>query len=380
MGAGPRDSHRHLLEINSTPIRHGSLAPNRYDRELTESRGATTTPSNLRHRILLVLTYVVSFGSLYWALREAKLAELKDDIATMDWTWVALAAVADLGVFFWHAWRWTLVLRPLTKVAFWDSLRAVYVGLFANEVLPFRVGEVIRCYLLGKWIRQPFSVVLSSALIERIFDGIWLSVGLFAVLKIIPWPPELNWLVDGAFALFFLVFLGALLLAVAMFQKRRLAIKNNERAWRRHLRILMDDLNLIGHSRYLYFAAFASLPYLLIQVLPIYFVIRAYGFDLSVGAAMVLMILLRLGAVPPQAPGNIGIYQLIATLTLRHVFQVVPDEAARFSLVLWGVVTLPLLAGGFVALLVTGSRLDQLRAGAASASTGSPGDHPKAIS
>jgi hypothetical protein len=328
---------------------------------------ATIPKSKIRSRIFLGVTYLISLGSLYWALRDAKLGELTDDLATMDWLWVGAAAVADVLVYFWHAWRWTMVLRPVTHVTYWDSLRAIYVGLFANEVLPFRMGEVIRCYLLGRWVHQPFSVVLSSALIERIFDGIWLTGGLIVVMRVIPWPAKLNFLLDGAYVLGFIVLAGAALLGVAMFQKRRLAVIANEPVWRRHLRILLDDLAVIGHSRYLYFAAFASMPYLLIQVLPIYFVMRGYGFDLSIGTALVLMIILRLGAVPPQAPGNIGIFQLLARLTLEEVFQVVPAEAARFSLVLWGVVTLPLVIGGFVALLVTGAKITQLSDAARSA-------------
>ncbi len=331
-------------------------------------QGELSPKRSIRHRLLLAVTYLVSFGSLYWAVRDTKLAELKDDILTMDWTWVALAVIAELSVFFWHAWRWTLVLRPVTKkIAYWDSLRAVYVGLFANEILPFRVGEVIRCYLLGKWINQPFSVVLASWLIERIFDGIWLSIAMFVVVKMYTWPPELRYVVDGAYALFFIVFAGALVLAVAMFQKRRFPLMENEPRWRRTLRILMDDLSLIGHSKYLYYAAAVSLLFLVIQVLPIYFAMKAYSFESGIWNAVVLMIILRLGSVPPQAPGNIGIFQLLTRLTLEKIFFVVPGDAARFSLMLWAIVTIPLIIGGFIAMLMTGSRLDQIRAGASSA-------------
>jgi hypothetical protein len=44
-----------------------------------------------------------------------------------------------------------------------------------------------------------------------------------------------------------------------------------------------------------------------------------------------------------------------------HLFNVVPAEAARFSLVLWGTVTIPLVVAGFVALMATGSKLFELR-------------------
>ena len=33
----------------------------------------------------------------------------------------------------------------------WRTVQSIYIGLFANEVLPLRVGELIRCYLLAHW-------------------------------------------------------------------------------------------------------------------------------------------------------------------------------------------------------------------------------------
>src|SRR5262249_14207902 len=101
--------------------------------------------------------------------------------------------------------------------------------------------------------------------------------------------------------------------------------------------------------------------YLLLQVLPIYAAFQGYGFDLSIGTAFALMVILRVGTVVPQAPGNLGLFQFLTRLSLEKIFNVVPAEAARFSLVLWGVVTLPLLIAGFVALAITGARITELR-------------------
>jgi hypothetical protein len=47
--------------------------------------------------------------------------------------------------------------------------------------------------------------------------------------------------------------------------------------------------------------------------------------------------------------------------TLVKVYNVVPAEAARFSLVLWGIVTLPLLIGGAISLAVTEAKLSELQ-------------------
>jgi uncharacterized membrane protein YbhN (UPF0104 family) len=97
-------------------------------------------------------------------------------------------------------------------------------------------------------------------------------------------------------------------------------------------------------------------------VIPIYASFRGYGFDdLALVDAFALMVILRLGSVVPQAPGNLGLYQFLAAESLIKIFNVVPDQAHRFAQVLWGIVTLPLLIGGVVALSVTGARIGELR-------------------
>ena len=101
------------------------------------------------------------------------------------------------------------------------------------------------------------------------------------------------------------------------------------------------DLGLIGHSRYLYFALLLSIPYLLLQTIPVWASFKGYGFDLGLTEAFALMVFLRLGGIVPQAPGNVGLFQILTKQVLVLVFNVVADESARFSLVLWGIVTLP---------------------------------------
>ena len=107
----------------------------------------------MRARVLLVLINLLSLGCLLWTLRDAKLGELRGDLATMDWAWVALAVVADIVVYLVQAYRWSLLLRPVEPIGFWRTARAIYIGLFANEVLPLRAGEVLRCYLLSIWTK-----------------------------------------------------------------------------------------------------------------------------------------------------------------------------------------------------------------------------------
>ena len=98
-----------------------------------------------------VFGYGLSAACLAWVLHEYDLREIVRAVQMLEWKWVTLAVVADLAVYVVHGWRWRTLLSPVAKLPFWRTVQAVYIGLFANEVLPLRTGELIRCYLLAHW-------------------------------------------------------------------------------------------------------------------------------------------------------------------------------------------------------------------------------------
>jgi glycosyltransferase 2 family protein len=256
-----------------------------------------------------------------------------------------------------QGWRWSMLLSPLERIPVWRSIRAIYVGLFANEILPLRTGEVIRCYLQAKWSDLPFTVTLSSGLIERIFDGLWLVACAMVAVRI---APTNRHLIGYATSLAVLIFIGALLLGAAMYWKEGAHTALSRNRFLRHIAVLIEDLHIIGHSRYLWWSAMASAPYLLLQVAPIYAVAQAYDIDLSVADSFILMVALRFSAVVPQAPGNLGLFQGAAFAALTAIgFE--RQDARQFAVVLWAVITLPLLFVGFFALAITGSRIGELQ-------------------
>jgi glycosyltransferase 2 family protein len=308
-------------------------------------------------RVLLIAAMVLSVASLVWVLQDFEADKLWGEVRAMKWSWVAAAVLFDILVYFLQGWRWSLLLRPVANIPFGQSIRAIYVGLFANEILPLRTGELIRCYLQGRWSKLPFTVVLSSALIERIFDGLWLIVCLLVTTQFVKLPELYTKLGE---MLSIVVMLGGALLAGAMFFPHRTRATLEGHPWLAKLNVLLEDLYMIGHSRYLYLSAFASLPYLLLQVIPIYALAHAYGIPISVGQGFALMVILRLVAVVPQAPGNLGAFQAAAAFGLM-LFGVDESLAKRFSFVMWAIITLPLLIVGFIALAVTGLRLGEIR-------------------
>jgi len=317
--------------------------------------------------IFTVVTLVVSVACLAWAVHGVSWTELWEEIRELDWRWVAVGAIADLLVYVVQGWRWSLLLLPVTPVSSWASVGAIYVGLFANEVLPLRAGEVIRCFLMARWSKIPISVTLASALIERIFDGALLIAGLFISLRYVRHFPlshgqarAIGIITTGSIFLAVILIICAALLAVAMYWREQALDALLDTPLSSWAHVFIEDLHRIGHSRFLYFSAAVSVPYLLIQIVPIYAVMQAYGFDgVSWAQAGALMVLLRLGSVVPQAPGNVGLFQVLSTLGLT-LFGVPGAMARRFTLILWAVVTVPLLIAGFIALVASGAKMGDL--------------------
>lgn len=305
---------------------------------------------------IIIGTNLLSLICLAWVLNGAKLSQIWNDVRQMDWRWVVVAVITDVCVYLFHGLRWKLLLRPIQNISFAHCVEAIYVGLFANETLPLRAGELIRCFLLSKSSGIPLSVTFASALIERIFDGIWLLACFAFCLHMGRLPGVL---LKGGYILGIMILLLALLLAYAMYAKRQSLNLFFGMAWPRWLVTLIEDLHLIGHSRYLYFSFLISGCYMLWQMLPIYAIVRASDLPVQWTASFTMLVLLRLSSIVPQAPGNLGSFQWVTARTLM-MFGMIAAPAKRFSLILWAVVTLPLIVIGVIALAFEGINLSNL--------------------
>ena len=246
-------------------------------------------------------------------------------------------------------------------------------GLFANEVLPLRAGELIRCFLMARWSKIPISVTMASALIERIFDGVFLIAGLFISLRYMRHFPlsrgqarAIQIITTGSVFLAILLLICALLLAVAMY-------------WREQTLDALLDARLFSWAHVVYRGSASNRAFALSlsfrggqRSLPA----DADRSDLRHHAGVwVRQRLLGAGrrahgfaaarSVVPQAPGNVGLFQVLSTLGLT-LFGVAGAMARRFTVILWAVVTVPLLMAGLYC--AGGFRLEDGRSAARSAS------------
>jgi uncharacterized protein (TIRG00374 family) len=319
---------------------------------------AAAPPRKLPHWIPQALGYCLSAACLAWVLHGYQFNQLIPAIRSLDWWWVSLAVLCDLSVYVVHGIRWNTLLEPVAKLRLWRTVQSIYIGLFANEVLPLRVGELIRCYLLAHWSGLNLSVAFASAAIERLIDGFWMLAAFLITVKFVKGIPEdLTILVQ---VLGGLLLAGAAVLTWVVMHKQHAHTVIRESRWAAVLRHVVEGLHLMGNRRTLTLTTLVSLVYLLLQYLTVYALMRAYRLDYSFWVAAGVLTIVRLATVVPNAPGNIGLGNMACVMAMK-LFELEENDAKTFSIILFGALTLPLLIGGAVATALTGSNIGELR-------------------
>jgi glycosyltransferase 2 family protein len=321
-----------------------------------ESIPAKRTRRKIPHWLIVVLTYAISIASLLWALRGYDFSQIQSAILSVKWGWVLVAVVLDLAVYVVQAWRWLTLLRPIERLGLWETAHAIFIGLFASGVLPLRPGEIIRCYLLSVWGEIPFSLTLTAAAIERVLDGIFLVVAFWVCTWFVSMP---RLLLDGVRILAVLVLAFTVLFIYVLFHRQHAHSFLAGRSWGRKFLHVLDQIHEMGNRRTLAGASGITFLYWFLQVLSVWALFLSYDMDLSIWHAWAVTLIKSIGTAIPSAPGNIGVFQSMVKLALT-IFNVEPGVAVELSVLMWVVMTLPLLIAGVIAVFLTGSSLREI--------------------
>ena len=84
--------------------------------------------------------------------------------------WIAAAVAVTLQTYVLRAWRWQSLLGPIGGARFRTAFRTTVIGFAANLLLPARVGEVLRAYLLARQERLNPAAAFATVIVERLLD------------------------------------------------------------------------------------------------------------------------------------------------------------------------------------------------------------------
>lgn len=296
------------------------------------------------------LGYFLAAACLVWVFHDVRLESLLDYIGGINWWWIPVAVACDVVSYLCDGARWHILLRPVGALPVMRATQAIYVGLFTNEVVPMRAGELVRAYLASRWMSRPISDVVPSILLSRLIDGVWLAVGIGITALLVSLPVGLMRAAD----FFGIVVLGLVVLVVFLVLGKPTALPGI-------IGRLVAGLRDIGSSGVLPTAALFSLGIPSLQAVSFWLVMRAYHLPLPLVASVAVFLILHLGTAIPNAPANVGSYQFFTILGLQ-LFGVGKTQATGFAVIAFLILTLPLWGIGLVALSRTGMTLAGIRA------------------
>jgi glycosyltransferase 2 family protein len=305
----------------------------------------------LRSRAVLVGVVIglpLSAFFFWLAFRNADVGEVWSVLTDADIGFVALAVAAMAGVYAGQAVRWRAIARtPSVSTTKFEEM--VVSGVAVNNVLPGRLGDLLRARWLQIAARIPAGRALATVFVDRSFDVLALVVFLAFSLPFVAGAEWLRRIAIGGLAL--LIALGLVLLAARLYTRHRSRDRRSQRGLvRRIARDTIEGLaDPIGRSRAFVLAGI-SLGVWAIWALAAWFVAGAVGIELSPLEAVFVTAVINLGVAIPSSPGFIGTYQWLGVSALA-LFDIGTDEALAFAILMHAVWYVPtMLVGG--ALLV----------------------------
>jgi glycosyltransferase 2 family protein len=125
----------------------------------------------VRKALGTALTLLLTGVLLGWFLQKADLRRVLSDASEASVPYLALAVAGEVISILLKALRLGLMLRPLRpRISFGPLLKATVVSFTLSGILPGRVGEVAKPFLLSRWLSLPFTPLLATAILERGMD------------------------------------------------------------------------------------------------------------------------------------------------------------------------------------------------------------------
>jgi uncharacterized protein (TIRG00374 family) len=303
----------------------------------------------------------VSAIALFLVVRSVDLSAAWSTLRTAQPQWVLLLVTFIVADVFIRAVRWRVLLGPLTRgrpLRTTTTAASLLVGYLANNVLPARLGEVVRAHDLGGRTTLSRSAILGTIVVERVVDTmVVVAIAAVAILVL-----SVRGIVASAvlvgLALTSLLVVGI----VAGIAAHRLPGAARFGAilarWPRvrgaltRLReglAVASDLRAVGGAVLLTVACWSSTVFAFAAAA------QAVGVQPTMGQAALLAAGINLATAIPAGPGYIGTFEL-AAVTIATSVGIDREAALAFALLVHATTLLLTSAGGAIVLIAGGSR------------------------
>lgn len=268
-------------------------------------------PTGRVARVAMALLFVAAVGGLLY-LRRGSLGAIGTAFRDVQWEWVAVAIGFNLLSVVFRALAWTTVIhsamdppRPRAMLVF----SAFSVGLFANAVLPGRIGELARVGVLTRKMPErkgAWATLVGTVFAHRVFDVVPVMLLILYVILTATIPSS------ARASLVAVITVGLVLFAVAYVSGRRPGHHEPEALGRLRKWFAMGraGLHVMRSPGATALAIFLQILGWTCQLFAVYTAMRAFDIHAPLPAAGVVLLVMNVVTIIPFWPGNVGLVQV----------------------------------------------------------------------
>jgi glycosyltransferase 2 family protein len=327
-------------------------------------------------RLRTALVVLLTVGLLALFLRHADIGEVASEIRHGRVGFLLLALVSTACTYVLRALRWQYLLRPIGTTRFANAFRTTIIGFAATSLLPGRVGEVLRPYLLARREGLSATATFATIILERLLDMVAVLVFLAAFLLL--FDPgvaaadprvfaaiKVGGIAAAAAALagmtlvFFLAAHPEALAGITLQIERFLPARVAQQA-SRLVRAFAEGLAIARRPARLAAALLLSFPLWATIALGIWLVSLAFGMTIPYTGSFLLMAMLVVGVAVPT-PGAVGGFHEAFRLGATAFYAVPNDRAIGAAIVLHAISFVPVAILGLCFLAQEGMDLTRAR-------------------
>ena len=263
-----------------------------------------------------IVFYKIDFKEFFLNLRK------------VNFFYVFLALVISFISLFVRSIRWYYLLFPQKKVSLMSLVSATCVGQATNNLLPFRIGDLVQAHFLGRKEKISKSTVFSTVVLERLTDLIFLITIFFIISFFFVLPKKINIIVLTiiifGLAIFFMLILKfekqteTLAKKIISFFSGKVAERFTQL-----FQSFVTGFKILRQGHLLLRVFFISFILWFIYILSIYVMFFAFRMSLPFSAAIFFLAIVGISVTIPSSPGYIGTWEFFGVLALSFfLFQI----------------------------------------------------------
>jgi uncharacterized protein (TIRG00374 family) len=301
----------------------------------------------------------ISIFFLFLLFRKIDLHKMLNALKEMNYFYLIPAVFSTFTSYFFRAIRWKYLLLPHKNTSMGNLFPATIIGYMANNLLPARLGEFVRAYVLGVKENLAVGSVFASLVVDRLFDGFSILIILLFTFFTVVLPPGMEKVQHGlvlggyvtlsiyASVVLFLIVLKKRTMktisAVAMLLKPFPA-KVSEKIIP-FLGSFIEGVRLSSRPMELFALILTSFLIWLFAIWPIDLVLRSFGICLPFTTSMFIIVFIVFAVMVPASPGYVGTYHAACVYGLM-AFNVQKEKALSIALIIHGVSFFPVIIAG----------------------------------